>query len=89
MASFEIKRRDAKTGNKRDRTVRKLSPAEAQKGQWARAAAGALHHFFIEDTSVCGRQLPTKIVADATRKLCPECYAAVIYAAGHSALEGF
>ncbi len=82
MANFEIKRRDAKTGNKREKAVRRLSPAEAQKGQWARATIGTLHHFFIEGTSVCGRQLPAKVRVDTTRKLCPECYSAVNHAAG-------
>jgi hypothetical protein len=77
MANFEIKRRDSKTGNKQEKIVRKLSAAEAEKGRWARAAVGALHHFFIEGTSVCGQKLPEPARADATRKLCPECYSAV------------
>ncbi len=83
MASIEIKRRDAKTGNKRAKTVHKLSLAEAQQGQWARAAAGALHHFYIEGTSVCGQKLPGQVRADTMRKLCPECYSAVSHAASY------
>lgn len=88
MASFEVKRRDAKTGNKRERSVPKLSPAEAQSGIWARSAVGRLHHFFVDGSSVCGRQLPPQVTADATRKLCPECYTAVNRAAEHGALAG-
>lgn len=88
MASIEIKRRDAKTGNKRERIVRKLSTAEAQRGLWARSGSGILHHFFIDGTSVCGRQLPAHVIADATRKLCPECFTAVNHAANQAALGG-
>ncbi len=89
MSTFAIRRRDSKTGNKRDKVVRKLSSAEVRDGQWGRAATGAAHHFYIDGTSVCGRPIPAKAVADATRKLCPECYAAVHHAAGLSPLDGF
>ena len=87
MATFEIKRRDAKTGNKHEKVVRKLSLAEAQAGRWARAAIGSLHHFFIEGTSVCGRPQPQPVRADAVRKLCPECYTALNRVSGYGALE--
>lgn len=89
MANFEIKRRDAKTGNKKERTVRKLSGAEVRAGQWARGGTGPTHHFFIEGMSVCGRPLPDKMISDTTRKLCPECYAAVNLATAHGGLNDF
>lgn len=76
MAEVAIKRRDAKTGNKRERIIRKLSPEELKAGQWTRGAGGSAHHFFIDGTSVCGRpQIFTDPRESMTRKLCPECYA--------------
>ncbi len=88
MSTFAIRRRDSKTGNKREKVVRKLSAAETRNGQWARGVTGTAHHFFVDGTSVCGRQMPAKAVADATRKLCPECYAGVNHAGGLTPLEG-
>ncbi len=77
MAEVAIKRRDAKTGNKRERTFRKLSAEELKAGQWTRGAGGSAHHFFIEGMSVCGRpQIFTDPREGMTRKLCPDCYAA-------------
>jgi len=87
MANIEIKRRDAKTGSKRDKDVRKLSASELQGGEWSRGMAGNAHHFFIGGTSVCGRPQPDKVVADLRRKLCPECWTAVARARGQGGMD--
>lgn len=76
MAEVAIRRRDSKTGNKRERTFRKLSTEELKTGEWTRGAGGSAHHFFIEGMSVCGRpQIFSDPRESMTRKLCPECYA--------------
>ena len=79
---FAIKKRDAKTGNKRERVVVKLSAEQVRAGAWTRGAGGSAHHFFIDGTSVCGRpQTFTGLRESGIRKLCPECFAAVNRAA--------
>ena len=78
MASFEIKKRDAKTGNKRERVVAKLTPEQVRAGRWTQGAGGSAHHFFIEGLSVCGRPLIFENEKPSlVRKLCADCYAAV------------
>jgi hypothetical protein len=78
MADFAIKKRDAKTGNKKERVVAKLSSDQIKGGKWIRGAGGAAYHFFIADTSVCGRSLVfTNLREGPVRRLCPDCYAAV------------
>lgn len=78
VAEFTIRRREAKTGTKKERVIAKLSMEEVNAGEWTRGAGGAAHHFFIDGISVCGRR---QIFIDnrdsMTRKLCPECFAAV------------
>ncbi len=75
---FTIKKRDAKTGKKKERTVVKLSAQQLQGGEWTRGAGGSAHHFFIEGVSVCGRkQLFTGLAEGNVRKLCADCFAAV------------
>lgn len=75
---FAIKKRDAKTGNKRERVIVKLSKDQVQAGKWTRGAGGSAYHFFIGDVSVCGRdQVFVGLRDSAVRKLCPDCYAAV------------
>jgi hypothetical protein len=78
MMDYAIKKRDAKTGNKRERVVVKLSRDQVQAGQWTRGAGGSTYHFFIDQVSVCGREQVFVGQRDsALRKLCPDCYAAV------------
>lgn len=75
---FTIKKRDAKTGNKKERSVVKLSAQQVQAGAWTRGAGGSAHHFFIDGMSVCGRpQIFARPAEGALRKLCPDCFAAV------------
>ena len=76
MASIGIRRRDSKTGNKKERIVRRLSAEEVQAGHWARD--GGAHHFYINGTSVCNRPLrnhPDKGLG--MRNLCAQCYASL------------
>lgn len=78
MADFTIKKRDAKTGNKKERVVARLSAAQVDAGRWTRGAGGSAHHFFIDGLSVCGRrQTFTRLPEGPVRLLCPDCYAAV------------
>ena len=78
MADFAIKKRDAKTGNKKERLVVRLSAEQVRAGDWTRGAGGAAHHFFIDGVSVCGRRLVFEGRPDGpVRRLCPDCYAAV------------
>ncbi len=81
---FTIKKRDAKTGNKKERTVAKLSAQQLQGGAWTRGAGGsarrgsAAYHFFIDGVSVCGRkQMVSGLAEGNIRKLCADCFAAV------------
>jgi hypothetical protein len=78
MADFTIKKRDAKTGNKKERIVVKLSKEQVNAGSWTRGAGGSAHHFFIDGTSICGRR-ETFInrQGGTVRLLCADCYAAV------------
>lgn len=86
---FGIKKRDAKTGSKRERVVAKLSTEQVRAGEWSRGAGGSAHHFFIEDTSVCGRpRIFTNQRESAIRKLCPDCFAAVNRANSHAEVLG-
>ncbi len=78
IVDFGIKKRDAKTGSKRERTVAALSMAQVRAGEWARGAGGSAHHFFIDGTSVCGRpRVLGGLRENSVRKLCPDCFAAV------------
>ena len=78
MAEFTIRRREAKTGTKKEKVVTKLSMEELNAGEWTRGAGGSAHHFFIDGISVCGRpQIFVDNRGSMTRKLCPECFAAV------------
>ncbi len=78
MADFTIKKRDAKTGSKKERVVAKLSQAQVNAGSWTRGAGGSAHHFFIDGTSICGRRETFTNRQDGpVRLLCADCYAAV------------
>jgi len=78
VAEFTIRRREAKTGTKKEKIMVKLSMDEVNAGEWTRGAGGSAHHFFIDGISVCGRRQIFVDSRDAmTRKLCPECFAAV------------
>ncbi len=89
MAEVIIKRGDAKTGGKRERAVHKLSPEQVKAGEWTRGAGGSAHHFFIDGMSVCGRpQVFSNIRESMTRKLCPECFAAVSRANAQNEMFG-
>ena len=86
---YGIRKRDAKTGNKRERVVAKLSLEQVRAGEWARGAGGAAHHFFIDGTSVCGRpRVLTGLRENAVRKLCPDCFAAVNRTTSQAAIFG-
>ncbi len=85
MAGFGIKRQDSKTGNKKERVIRKLSVDEAQGGQWVRD--GGAHHFYINGMSVCNRPLRSQGSKETMmRKLCAECYSALSNAIAHGAI---
>ena len=78
MAEFTIRRREAKTGTKKEKVVPKVSMEAVNAGEWTRGAGGSAHHFFIDGISVCGRpQIFVDNRVSMTRKLCPECFAAV------------
>ena len=84
-----IKRREAKTGSKREKVVHKLSQEQVKAGEWTRGAGGSAHHFFIDGISVCGRpRIFTDPRESMMRKLCAECYAAVSRATAQADLLG-
>jgi hypothetical protein len=75
---FGIRKRDAKTGNKRERVIARLSAEQVRAGEWARGAGGSAYHFFIDNASACGRlRVFTGLRESNVRALCPECFAAV------------
>lgn len=89
MAEVFIKRREAKTGSKREKSVHKLSQEQVKAGEWTRGAGGSAHHFFIDGMSVCGRpQFFIDTRESTLRKLCAECYAAVSRATAQTDLLG-
>ena len=45
VVEYGIKKRDAKTGSKRERVIAKLSMEQVRAGQWTRGAGGSAHHF--------------------------------------------
>lgn len=89
MADFGIKKRDAKTGNKKERVIPKVSLHQVQNGQWTRGVAGPAYHFFVDGASLCGRMRSgTGLKDTAVRKLCPECFAAVSRTVSQAATFG-
>lgn len=85
MADFSIRRRDSKTGNKKERSVRRLSAEELSSGVWGRSVSGSAHHFFVNGQSICGRRSSTDGREVAIRPLCAECFASVGRGVSHEA----